>query len=181
MTDAPTTFTTRRLILRRPTLADAHAIFRNYARDPEVTRYLVWCPHEDVGETEEFLRSCLKAWEEGTELTWVLTLRSTDEAIGMLAVRPGEPTRLAANLGYVLSRKHWGQGLMTEAVRHIMDWLRSSPEIYRIWATCDVEHTASARVLEKSGMQREGVLRRWGLRPNISSEPRDTYVYAWVR
>lgn len=172
------TFTTKRLTLRPPVLADADAVFHNYAQDPEVTRFLVWRPHVDVAETESFLESCLERWNSGEELTWVITLHGSDEAIGMVAVRPDGHI---AEIGYVLARSYWDQGLMTESVRRVKEWLCGSPEIYRVWATCDVENLSSARVLEKVGMQREGVLRRWMVRPNISAEPRDCLVYAWVR
>jgi RimJ/RimL family protein N-acetyltransferase len=52
--------------------------------------------------------------------------------------------------------------------------------VYRLWATCDVENVASARVLEKAGLAQEGILRRWAKRPNISSVPRDAFVYGKV-
>ena len=52
---------------------------------------------------------------------------------------------------------------------------------YRAWATCDVENPASARVMEKAGMIREGVLKRWHVCPTIGYEPRDCYVYAKTR
>jgi len=172
------TFQTERLALRPPALEDARAVFHNYARDPEVTRYLTWRPHADIGQTERFLQWCLDRWESGAEFTWVITLRGSDEAIGMVSSRR-EGHR--ANLGYVLARKFWGQGIMTEAAGCVVDWLRSTPEIYRIWAACDIENRASARVLEKLGLQREGVLRRWIVHPNISPEPRDSLLYAWVR
>jgi len=173
------TFTTERLILRPPEPQDADSIFRNYARDPEVTRFLVWRPHADVWETRRFLESCREGWASGDEFTWVLVPHGSDEVIGMVAVRPEEEYK--AEIGYVLARPFWGQGLMTEAARCASDWLRSQPGIYRIWATCDVDNLASARVLEKIGMQREGVLRRWMVRPNVSAEPRDSFIYSWVR
>jgi RimJ/RimL family protein N-acetyltransferase len=53
--------------------------------------------------------------------------------------------------------------------------------IYRVWATCDVENLASAHVLEKAGMQKEGILRRYILHPNISPEPRDSYCYSVIK
>jgi [ribosomal protein S5]-alanine N-acetyltransferase len=53
--------------------------------------------------------------------------------------------------------------------------------VFRIGAVCDVENIGSARVLEKSGFVREGLLRRWLLHPNISDEPRDCFSYACVR
>lgn len=174
----PPTFVTERLVLRPPVLTDAAAIFRNYAQDPQVTRFLLWRPHTDVTETEAFLRFCLNEWEKGTEFNWVMTLRGADEAIGMIGVRPED---FKAELGYVLARAYWGKGLVTEAARAVGEWVRSVPGLYRFWATCDVEHRASARVMEKIGMEREGVLRRHMIRPNLSPEPRDTLMYAWAR
>jgi [ribosomal protein S5]-alanine N-acetyltransferase len=50
-----------------------------------------------------------------------------------------------------------------------------------VWAVCDVENAASARVLEKAGMRREGVLRRWAMHPNMGEEPRDSFCYAKVK
>jgi RimJ/RimL family protein N-acetyltransferase len=85
------------------------------------------------------------------------------------------------NLGYVLGRKFWGQGYMTEAVRAVVDYALAEPEVFRVWAVCDVENAASARVLEKAGMRREGILRRWSMHPNISDEPRDSLCYARVK
>jgi hypothetical protein len=50
-----------------------------------------------------------------------------------------------------------------------------------VWAICDTANEASARMLEKVGMTRKGILRRWSLHPNVSAEPRDCYVYAKVK
>ena len=87
----------------------------------------------------------------------------------------------AVDIGYVLRRSLWRRGLMTEAARAIVRWALSQPDIYRVWATCDVENTASARLLESIGMQREGVLRRWIVHPNISDTPRDALCFAIVK
>jgi RimJ/RimL family protein N-acetyltransferase len=70
---------------------------------------------------------------------------------------------------------------MTEAVMSVTHWALAQPEIYRVWATCDVENVASARLLERVGMQREGVLHRWLLHPNVSNTPRDCFCYAIVK
>ncbi len=70
---------------------------------------------------------------------------------------------------------------MTEALRAVIDYAFRDPRVYRVWAVCDAENVASARVLEKAGMSFEGVLRRYGIHPNISPEPRDARCYARVR
>ena len=86
-----------------------------------------------------------------------------------------------AGLGYVLGRKHWGHRLMVEAMSAIVGWLIAQPAIYRVWAVCDSTHLASARVLGKAGLEREGILRRFMIHPNISAEPRDCTCYSRVR
>ncbi|MDP9309700.1 MAG: GNAT family N-acetyltransferase, partial [Chloroflexota bacterium] len=87
----------------------------------------------------------------------------------------------SVSLGYVLMRAAWGQGLMPEATAAVMNWALAQPEIFRVWALCDIENRASARVLEKVGMQREGLMGRGVLHPNISDEPRDCWLYAKVK
>ncbi|MBN1287384.1 MAG: GNAT family N-acetyltransferase [Anaerolineae bacterium] len=174
----PEIIETERLRLRIPTVHDAEAVFAGYAQDPEVTRFLTWSPHKHIGTTRAFLQSCVEAWERGGDYGWVITRREHDEAIGMVGLRVGG---FKADVGYVLARPFWGRGYMPEAVQPVVDWAFAQPPIYRVWAICDVENHASARVLEKVGMVREGVLRRWVMHANLGSEPRDCLCYAKVK
>jgi ribosomal-protein-alanine N-acetyltransferase len=166
------------LVLRRPVLGDAASIFERYARDPEVTRYLTWRPHQNIERTQEFLRRCGAFWESREAFPWVIVPKGETGPIGMIDLRPqGE----RAEIGYVLARPYWGQGYMTEAAHAVVEWALSQPGIYRVWAVCDVENAASAKVLEKVGMLREGVLRRWIIHPNVDPVPRDCYCYAMIK
>ncbi len=175
MANPPKILKTDRLRLRKVKLSDAEAIFRQYAQDPEVTKYVSWRAHRDLEETREYVRMCLLAWDVGKAFHWVIERREDKEVIGMIIARAaGEKWEL----GYVLARPFWGQGYMTEAVKGIIAWALRQKEIYRVWAVSDVDNIASARVMEKAGMQREGILRRWSVHPNISPEPRDSYCYA---
>jgi RimJ/RimL family protein N-acetyltransferase len=70
---------------------------------------------------------------------------------------------------------------MTEAARALVSETLARPAIWRVWAVCDVDNTASARVLEKAGLEREGTLRRYIVHPAVSPEPRDVHLYARVR
>ena len=176
-TRPPETFLTDRLLLRRPMPTDAPAVYA-YGSDPEVTRYLIFPTHTSVADAEDFLRTCPARWESGEEYCWVVTLRGQDRAIGAIACRVRGH---AADIGYALGRPSWRRGYATEAGRAVTAWAAGVPEIHRVWAVCDVENTASAHVLEKLGMMREGVLHRWLVHPNRSPEPRDCYVYARVR
>jgi RimJ/RimL family protein N-acetyltransferase len=85
------------------------------------------------------------------------------------------------DFGYVLHRQYWRRGIATEAARAVVAWVSTLEPVYRLWATCDIDNLASLRVLEKAGLSREGILRCWAIRPNISQQPRDAFVYAKVR
>ena len=174
----PEQISTERLLLRKPRLTDATAIFEEYARDPEATRYLLFRPHEDIAKTNAFLEMRLAKWGGGEELVWAITVTPDDRLVGMIACRfDGH----RADLGYVLARRLWGRGYMSEAVRAVAEWALSQDGIHRVWAVCDTGNAASARVMEKAGMTREGILRRWLVHPNISDQPRDCFVYSKVR
>jgi len=177
MPPPPERLITDRLVLRRPAMSDAPAVYE-YGRDPDVTRYLIFPTHRSVADAENFLATCPARWESGEEHCWLITLRDDRRVIGSFACRPRGH---AIDIGYALGRPHWRRGYATEAGQAVVAWAAGLPEVYRIWAVCDVENTASARVLEKLGMTREGILRRWIVHPNISPEPRDSYVYARVR
>ncbi len=109
----------------------------------------------------------------------MLTGREDGGVRGAFDLRWPAPYRL--EFGYVLARRWWGQGLMTEALTSVADWALREPGVFRVSAVCDVENLGSARVMEKSGLIREGVMRRFMLHPNVSDEPRDCFTYARVR
>lgn len=174
----PERFDTERLILRPADVGDAEALFDAYARDPDATRYLSWRTHETVDDTREFLADARARWQRGSEFIWVLRPRGHPQPVGALGAAD---TPHGIEIGYVLGRVWWGQGLMTEAVTAAMRWLRAQPDVHRVWAYCAVDHVRSARVLERSGMTWEATLRRWVVLPNISALPCDAHVYSWVR
>jgi RimJ/RimL family protein N-acetyltransferase len=174
----PDTFETTQIRLRPIALTDVDAIFDTYAQDQEVTRYLIWRPHRSRDETRAYIERCLATPVE-VEQTYMVVGREDNVVRGAFALRQRASHRL--DCGYVLARRWWQQGLMTEALNRIAEWGLRLPTVFRIGAVCDVDNLASARVLEKSGFVREGLLRRWLVHPNISDQPRNCYSYARVR
>ena len=172
------TFDTARLHLRPPSPDDADAVFAGWASDPAVTRWLTWRPHERVDTVREFLAHQATLVAAGGQHAWVLVERAGGTPIGMLDAVVDGPRVV---LGYALARSRWGHGYMVEALRPVVRWALDQPTIHRVWAFCDVDNHASARVLEKAGLTFEGVLRRWCLHPNAGAVPRDCRVHARVR
>ena len=190
----PDTIETSRLRLRSPQMEDAPSIYARYASDPEVTRYLPWRPHRDVEETQTFLSLLLNTLERGGTCAWVIEGREDRRLIGLATInmesaREGDFLSTEREkrqyykvlISYHLAQSEWGQGYATEAARALVDWALDQPQVMRIWTVVDVDNAASVRVLEKLGMVREGLLKRWSIHPNISPEPRDYYCYALVK
>jgi RimJ/RimL family protein N-acetyltransferase len=159
-------------------LEDAEAIYTGYAQDEQVTKYATWLPHASMEITREFLRRCIRAWQEKSAFPWVIIRRDENNLIGMVETRiEGHK----ANLGYVIARPEWGKGYATEAAQAVVSWAIEQPGIMRVWSVCDVENIASARVLEKVSMEREGLLRKYIMHPNVSKKPRDVYCYSLIK
>ena len=167
----PGQFATARLAFTPLAAEDAPLIFSTYAQDMEVARYMTWRPHKSLAETEAYVISALS----GGSHTYLLRSRDDGRLHGVFEVRQPAPHWLG--YGYLLARPSWGRGLMVEALTAVVDWGLSQPGVWRIGDVCDVDNLASARVMEKAGLAREALLRRWSMHPNVSDEPRDCFSY----
>jgi [ribosomal protein S5]-alanine N-acetyltransferase len=172
------TWETARILAKPANASDAPVLFEAYTTDAAVARYMIWTPHRSVDETMAFASRCEQAWADGTAFPWTLWRREDGACLGMLEIRIRAH---AVDLGYVLARRWWRQGFMSEAVEAVVRWALAQPTIHRVWATCDVENVASARLLERVGMEREGILRRWIVHPNLGAIPRDCYCYSRIK
>ena len=172
-------YQTSRLIFRPPTVADAPLLFERWTSFDEVTRFLLWQTHQEVTTTREFLAGCEDAWQQKTtRFPWVLE-RDGDEhldPVGMIELNIDEHI---ASVGYVIAPEFWGKGYATEALMKVLDFTLVHPTIWRVEAITDIENCASARVLEKAGMQREGTLRYYAQRPHFD-RPRDVHIYSAI-
>jgi RimJ/RimL family protein N-acetyltransferase len=170
---------TERLLLRKPMMEDASPIFQLYAQDQEVIRYLTFEPHKSINDTISFLERCLNNWKESSSFPWTIIRKNDKQLIGMVEIVNIDQTGI--QLGYVLAQPFWGNGYMTETLGAIIDWALNQNDVYRVWAVCDIENVASVRVMEKSGMQKEGILRRWVILPYFGDKPRDCFSYSIVK
>ncbi len=153
---------THRLILRRFRAEDAEDMFRNWASDPEVTRYLTWPAHSSVDITRMILADWISRYDDGTFFNWAIVWKETGEVIGNIAaVSVFEPLE-TAELGYCLGRAFWGRGIMPEALRAVNVWLLETAGLRRIIAHHDVNNPKSGRVMAKAGMTFEGILHSAG-------------------
>jgi [ribosomal protein S5]-alanine N-acetyltransferase len=172
----PDRITGPRLVLRPPVLDDAGALFQRVARDPEVTKYLLWAPHTDVAATRRVITEKMNVGDE--ERTWVVELKHSGDIIGLTSCR--RPVAHSVEIGYCLGKRWWGKGFMSEVLGVLMDALEADRGVYRVWASCSVENERSARLLERAGFVLEGRLARYAVFPTMGPEPQDSLLYAKI-
>ena len=153
---------TERLILRPFTPEDAEGMYRNWASDPEVTRYLTWPAHSSADVTQMLLRDWVSRYENGDYFNWAIGWKENGQIIGNISVVNMIEEIEAAEIGYCMSRSFWGRGVMPEALRAVEGYLFETVGVNRIAASHDARNPKSGRVMEKAGMKLEGILRQGG-------------------
>jgi [ribosomal protein S5]-alanine N-acetyltransferase len=154
----PAELRTSRLLLRPIAVADAEDVFL-YGSDPLVTRYVTFPTHRTIEDALDYVNRRVRAYETGPVLHWGISEGEGRPMIGAIGIDAVSDQHFSGEIGYVLARPYWKRGLMTEAVRTVIDATFRYTPLNRIEATCLVSHRASARVMQKSGMSFEGVLR----------------------
>ncbi len=171
-------FETDRLILRKFEADDAEQIFNNYSSKDTVTKYLSWKTHKSVEDAKSFLNGfVLPAYENEDTYRWAIVLKETNEVVGSIDVVRMDKPKKKVELGWVLDDTHWGKGIMPEAGKIVLDYLVEEG-FERIQAFHNIENGKSGRVMEKIGMQFEGVLRKFTT--NNDGELIDVKMYAYV-
>jgi [ribosomal protein S5]-alanine N-acetyltransferase len=144
---------TPRLELRPFAPNDAADVFA-YASNPRVSRFTSWKTQQTLADAEAFIAMVLARGAD--EHTWAIRLRTEPRVIGAIEFSLASETR--AEFHYVLAEEHWNRGLMTEAVRAVLDWGRARyPALRHIGTSAFSENVASLRVMEKCGLRFEGV------------------------
>ncbi len=156
-----TSIETDRLLLREFVGDDWEAVHQ-YASDLEVTRHLLWGPNT-LQETRAFIRQAIAGQRDcpRTQYELAVVLKEGGPLIGSCGVHVSAPERREGWIGYALARRFWGQGYATEAAGAVVAFGFGELGLHRIFGTCDPANRASARVMAKLGMRREGLLKEY--------------------
>lgn len=154
---------TERLILRKFKVEDADAMFHNWASSDEVTKFLTWPSHESVEVTKYLLNDWIPRYNKSDYYNWVIELKETGEIVGNISVVQINENIKEASLGYCMGENWWGQGIMPEAGKAVINYLFNEIGFNRIEAYHDKNNPKSGRVMQKLGMIYEGVRRKKGI------------------
>ena len=153
------TIETTRLILRRAVREDAEPMYRNWASDPEVTKYLTWPTYEKLETAYQILDLWISEYEKSNYYQWMIHLKELGEPIGSISVVRQNERVEEAEIGYCIGSQWWHRGIMTEALTAVIEFLFTEVEMNRVAARHDPNNPHSGGVMRKCGMKYEGTHR----------------------
>ena len=156
----------QRLLLRQFNLSDSFSFFKNCGKDEKASLFLSWNPHQNAYESEEYLKSVIEQYEDPKFYNWAIELKETGEVIGSIGVNHPEDKNKSCQIGYYVGSDFWNKGIITEALKTVIDYLFEEVELNRVAARHDIENGASGRVMAKANMTFEGILRESKLKGN---------------
>lgn len=135
-------------------------MYKNWASDDDVVKYLTWQPHESPKASCGILEEWIKRYSDNSYYHWAVVLKENGgEPIGDIAVVSLEEKISMVQIGYCIGKKWWHKGITSEALKAVMDYLFDEVDVNRIEARHDPRNVNSGKVMMKCGMKYEGTLR----------------------
>lgn len=154
------TLETPGLILRRFQDGDGDFMYKNWASDPEVTKFLTWPTHSSVEVSRKINASWVASYEKPDYYQWAIVPKELGEPIGSISVVSIIEEAEAVEIGYCIGRNWWGKGIVTEALQEVIRFCFEEVEALRVSARHDPNNPASGKVMQKCGLTYEGTLRQ---------------------
>lgn len=171
------TIETERLILRAFKESDAQLMFKNWASDDRVTKYLTWKSHENIKNTTLLCKLWEENYEKKDNYLWAIVLKENNNPIGSIGlVELFEETK-CGEIGYCVGYDYWGKEIIKEALEAIVNYLKPVGFV-RLQAVHDVKNLNSGKVLIKAGFEKEGILKKYAL--NNDKELVDVVMYSMI-
>ncbi|MUL36838.1 GNAT family N-acetyltransferase [Gloeocapsopsis dulcis] len=152
--------TTKRLLLRQATQEDAKAIFAIFS-DSKVTQFHDLDTFTHLDEAIEVIERRSKGFESGRGIRWGIACQQDNCLIGSCGFTWDREAN-AAEVGYELASQFWQQGIMSEALRAILQYGFETTGLQYVIAEVMLENVASKKLLQKLGFQRHGILKQHG-------------------
>lgn len=143
---------TDRFVLRKFKLGDAHDVFTNWASDKDSAKYNAWSVHTDQEVTKEYVSEWVEWYKKKNYYHWAITDKETEEVIGSVSVSNIRERKKYCEIGYTVAQKRWNQGIATEVLIKVLDFLTNEVGFETIRALHDIRNISSGRVMKKAGM-----------------------------
>jgi ribosomal-protein-alanine N-acetyltransferase len=154
------TLETDRLILRQFTSDDAECMYKNWANDNDVTKYLTWETHKNINISKNILNEWVSNYSKENFYNWAIILKNINEPIGSIgAVKQNDEIKMV-HIGYCIGKKWWHKGITSEALLELIKYFFENIGVNRVESRHDSNNPNSGKVMSKCGMKHEGTMRQ---------------------
>lgn len=150
---------TERLCLRKLQMEDVYEYYERLFGDGDVSRYMLFDPHQDIGESLESLQRKLDKYDQGNYYCWGITQKGDDSLIGLIELLRFDERDSSCSFVYMLGCNYWNRGYGTEALKAVFRFAFEELEVERILADHMTKNPASGAVMRKAGMIHVGTER----------------------
>jgi [ribosomal protein S5]-alanine N-acetyltransferase len=168
---------TERLILREVTKADADDML-TYLSDPDVVKHMGLEPFRSVEDAYDEIAWYESIVNNGTGIRWGITLKDDKRVIGSCGFLNRVLKHYRSEVGFELSKEYWGKGIAREALEAVVKYGFKNMELERVEALIEPANLPSQRLVEKTGFQREGLLRHYEYTCGTFD---DLYIYSLLK
>ena len=168
---------TERLTLREVRDSDVNEMFR-LRSDPRILEFLDRKADETLEDVAIFIRRITESRLKNEDITWAICKKGEDKLLGDICYWRLVPEHHRAEIGYAMQPEHWGNGIITEAVRAVVDYGFNVMNLHSIEANVNPTNASSIKVLEKNGFVREGYFKE---NYYYSGQFLDSAIYSLVK
>ncbi len=147
---------TERLILRQLQMEDIYEYYERLFGDADVSRYMLFDPHQDIAESLESLQRKLERYAQGGFYCWGVTRKEEDSLIGLVELLRFDEKDESCSFVYMLGCDYWNQGYGTEMLKEVFRFAFEELEVERIVVDHMTKNTASGAAMRKAGMKHIG-------------------------
>lgn len=147
---------TERLLLRKLQMEDIYEYYERLFGDADVSRYMLFDPHQDISESLESLQRKLDRYDREPYYCWGVTLKEEESLIGIIELLRFDEQAETCSFVYMLGCNYWNRGYGTEMLKAVFRFAFEELEVERILADHMTKNPASGRVMVKAGMRHIG-------------------------
>lgn len=141
--------------LQESDVSDLHSYI---SLDEEIHETFLFPDYKEIGQTKQFVESQIKQYQNNNFYLWAIVHHETQETIGLILTLNADDANYATEIGYVIARPYWNQGIATECLKIVTEYL-FVVGYHRLIASYLLGNEASGKVMEKCGFRREGIFR----------------------
>jgi len=169
----------KNFIMRKFEINDYEDMYNNWASSSSITKYLTWDRHSSMDLTKIIIKMWINMYNNDDYYHWCIVYKENNEVIGSITLYNIDDINESCEIGYVLSEKYQNKGIMTKAIKKVLNYCFNEVGFNRVSGKCMLNNIQSMRVLKKNGFIYEGIMR--SVLKNKNDEFVDCKTYAIIK